>query len=253
MQYQGGKARIGKQLAQIMAPALKAGTGYYAEPFVGAAGVARHVAPHAVAMTLGDASEDLVLMWQALAAGWCPPFDVSEDEYRALKDAPPSALRAFAGYGCSFGAKWFGGYARDVRKKEPFATAQARELPKRITDIQKCPRVSFHNRGYEDTEIHLGQLVYCDPPYADTLGYSRVGAFDNSRFWEVMERWDEQHAFVFVSEFTAPDGWVPVWAKPQDGSMRGSKRAMDKVDQLFCKPVVAQILGLTVCETTHGL
>ena len=56
-------------------------------------------------------------MWKALQQGWEPPDLVTFEDYeyvRAHQDENP-ALTAFVGFGCTFGAKWFGGYARDVR------------------------------------------------------------------------------------------------------------------------------------------
>ena len=243
MRYQGGKAKIGKRLAEVIIPTLKIGTGNYAEPFVGAAGVAQHIAPHALSMSLSDASEDLILMWAALMGGWQPPREMSEERYQMLKGMYPCPERAFAGYGCSFAGKWFGGYARDATGTD-YAGQAARGLLAKTSNLNRCPRVSFTQRSYEDLDPHAGQVIYCDPPYANTLQYSRVGKFDSARFWEIVDRWDWACAFVFVSEFKAPPGWIPVWAKPQDGSMRGHLRDMTNLDQLFCTPTTAQLLGL---------
>lgn len=69
MGYQGGKDRSGKAIAAVLAPALHVGTGHYVEPFMGECGVARHVARSALSMSLSDASEDLVLLWQG-QRGW---------------------------------------------------------------------------------------------------------------------------------------------------------------------------------------
>jgi DNA adenine methylase len=252
MKYQGGKARPGKAIAELLRGGLKAGTGYYVEPFLGAAGVARHVAPHAVQMALSDVQEDLIYMWQALAGGWDPPSEMTEERYYMLRGMRPCPERAFAGFGCSFSGKWWGGYARDRVGTRNFAAEARRGLLKITADIQRCPRVSFRNQPYSDASVLLGDVVYCDPPYAGTLGYKGAPAFDHERFWDWATRLvDETHAFVFVSEFNAPPGWVPVWGKARDASMHGDPTKNAATDQLFCKPVVAEILGLKVCETTH--
>lgn len=242
MRYQGGKSKIGKTIAPLLIKALHAGTGYYAEPFLGAAGVARHVAPHALGMFLSDASEDLMLMWRALANGWAPPTAVSEERYAELRHAEPSPERAHAGYAASFGGKWFGGYGRGHMSRDLASGA----LQQISADLSRCALVIYQHASYEHTNVHTGETVYCDPPYEGTLGYARVGAFDSGKFWDTMQAWDDRHAFVFVSEFTAPEGWVPVWAKVQNMAMRGSRRDGSKIDQLFCTSTVAQLLGLDI-------
>ena len=56
-------------------------------------------------------------MWKALQSGWEPPDIVTEAEYQYIKDHKDEdpALAGFVGFGCTFGAKWFAGYARDKR------------------------------------------------------------------------------------------------------------------------------------------
>ena len=56
-------------------------------------------------------------------------------------------------------------------------------------------------------------MIYCDPPYADTTGYSGVDAFDSSKFWDVMREWSKTNT-VYVSEFNAPADFEAVWEKP---------------------------------------
>jgi DNA adenine methylase len=257
MKYQGGKARPGKSISEILVPALRVGTGHYVEPFVGAASVARHVVPHAVAARMTDRHEDLILMWKALDRGWEPPMSVTEEQWNQLRYAAPSPDRAFAGFACSWGGKWFRGYARD-RSGTNFATQGRKSLLTKIADIQNASRYHFAHCDYTGTNIYLGDVVYCDPPYAGTEGYS-VGKFDHAAFWSwAAECTDRAHAFVFVSEFNAPPGWVPVWSAPRNRAMHGDNQYTDRplrdkdkaaaLDQLFCKPVVAEILGLTVCD-----
>lgn len=250
MGYQGGKDRSGKAIAAVLAPALHVGTGHYVEPFMGECGVARHVARSALSMSLSDASEDLVLLWQGLQSGWAPPGSISEVEYAAQRVALPSALRGFVGYGCSFGGKWFGGYARDRAGSRDLVDESARRLASKTADLARCPRVGIRHADYRDVDTCLGDVVYCDPPYAGTLGYRAVGEFDHAEFWQTMESWHAKHAFVFVSEFAAPAGWVPVWQGQRGWStaVAGTKAMARGVDQLFCKPVVAEILGLKVCD-----
>lgn len=116
MRYLGGKTKIAAALAQELSSYLQPGMVYY-EPFLGSAAVAERLArlhPD-LDMVLSYASPDLMLLYKEMQAGRVPPCVLSEDEYRAYRNAEPSAMRGFAGYGASFGGKFFGGYARGGR------------------------------------------------------------------------------------------------------------------------------------------
>lgn len=253
MQYQGGKARPAKQIAQVLSLALAAGNGRFIEPFVGGANVAAAVAPFAKTMILSDANEDMVLFWKALADGWVPPTEMSKEEYDALVTAKPSALRAFAGAGMSYAGKWFGGYAKpfndDRRDKYTRAGMASRSALKCTAEMARCKSVKFAHRDYRDAPVKSGDVVYCDPPYAATTGYDAVNRFDSALFWSQCAKWEAAGAFVFVSEFTAPAGWVRVWSKGGCMSMRSNnaERAAVRaaqVDGLYCSPLTAALLGL---------
>ena len=63
-------------------------------------------------------------MLNAVKHGYDLPESVSEQEYKYIrehKDDDP-ALAGFVGFGCSFGGKWFGGYARDNRTSRNYAS-----------------------------------------------------------------------------------------------------------------------------------
>lgn len=199
------------------------------------------MAPHFEAAVANDYSLDLVLLWRALAVGWMPPTSISEEEYAELRKADPSALRAFTGFGCSFGGKWFGGYARDARKTEPFATAQARGLEKKRASFTAAHAIT--QGDYRSLTPWVGPQiqVYCDPPYANTLGYAAAGAFDIPAFWQTVREWTALGARVFVSEYTAPDDMTCVWEKPRRMDMAsadGSKRIV--TEKLFTYVNVAK-------------
>ena len=71
-------------------------------------------------------------------------------------------------------------------------------------------------RGYDETPIIPGAVIYCDPPYRATMGYGV--SFDSDRFWS----WAGEASRVcdvYVSEYDAPDGWVSIWSKPKRQSV----------------------------------
>lgn len=238
MMYQGGKTRIAAPIAEILERGPLLGHSLYVEPFLGSAAVFSRVAPHYPQAVGADAMPDLVMLWQAVLDGWVPPEDLSLDEYQALRDAEPSALRAFAGFPCSFGGKWFGGYARDPKSDRNFARTASRSIVRRGLSIGTSPDVEIVQADYRDLGDLMGPgtVVYCDPPYADTLAYAGAGAFDSATFWRTANAWHDRGATVLVSEYTAPGGWVEVWSADRHVSTALDNRGKRATDRLFMVP-----------------
>ena len=227
MQYLGGKSRIAKQIAAVILESTDERS-YYIEPFVGAGSVAAQLVPHFDHAYLSDVSPDLIALWRALQEGWQPPMEVSEELYRSLRNAPVSALRGFVGYGCSFGGKWFGGYARaNNANPKGYAIHASNMLNRKIGLIGMA---EFSCLDYQDAPYPSGSVVYCDPPYRGTTTYKGVTDFDSEHFWKWAE-YESQYSAVFVSEYAAPEGWESIWnAAPRmslrkdDNSSRASER-----------------------------
>ena len=78
-----------------------------------------------------------------------------------------------------------------------------------LVRLQALERLQAHYGSYADYQYSEGDVVYCDPPYANTKGYNS-GAFDNAAFWDWVHTRDYP---VFVSEYAAPEGFTPVWQK----------------------------------------
>ena len=229
MKYLGGKHRQSKHIAGILE--LASGGAYW-EPFLGGGSVAAAVARTEAfdTMHLSDLHVDLAMMWQASLDGWLPPEHVSEDEYAALKLADPSAERGFVGFTCSFAAKWFAGYARGAGRN--YAAEGGSGLAKKVVPLQAVANVTVTNRGYADVTPAPGDVLYLDPPYADTTGYS-TGGFDSAAFWAWAQAHAENGVRVFVSEFKAPDGWRAVWSVERTATSDVNTSKVD-VESLYC-------------------
>jgi DNA adenine methylase len=230
MQYLGGKSRIAKELVRVMLSSTSE-RGTYVEPFVGAGSVAAGMVPHFRTACLNDASPDLITLWQALQQGWQPPETVSEDEYRAQRNAPVSALRGFVGYGCSFGGKWFGGYANSIKNHGKYAHFAHNSLLKKLESIRGA---EFTNLDYRDLFIPHRSVVYCDPPYRDATKYTRLEDFDSDQFWKFAEDWSKC-ATVFVSEYSAPEGWRSVWSATPKMTLKRGDNVSTATEHLWIK------------------
>ena len=210
MQYVGGKQKSGgAQIAKaINAAIVRSGATTYSEPFCGGLSVlSRIVAPVRMA---SDACEALIALYRALQNGWQPPAEMTREEWTRLRDANDATdpLTAFAGFGCSNRAAWFGTYLKQSKRTDdhyvPAALAAAESL---VRKMSKCADVEFAARTYDHAP--LGDVVYCDPPYDGTLGYPAVGPWDAPAFWQ----WVRSQAvsrLICVSERAAPADFQPL-------------------------------------------
>lgn len=209
MQYQGGKHRLSKYLLPQIQAYLHSESIYY-EPFVGSAAIASKI--ECKEKHLSDICEPLINMFKALQNGWIPPDSLTEEEYKSIKSKMDfkDPLTAFAGFGCSFGGKWFGGYARKndnpTEYQQDYAGLARSSLIKSISQDMK-----FEHKSYDQITGVEGAVFYCDPPYQGTLGYQFGKNFSHDQFW----RWANQTAeanTVLVSEFYCPDSsWECIW------------------------------------------
>ena len=223
MRYVGGKTKIAKWVDEHVS-CLRKNHSIYLEPFVGSGAIFARLAPRFDVAIAADAHPDLILMWQAIASGWNPPEQVTKDEYLALRNAEPSALRGFVGFGASFGGKWCGGYVKDSDaltrarwNNGPFVAA-ARNSVLNARDVFKKAKVL--HLDYREHRPDSNTLVYCDPPYEGTLGYGGTSKFDSVEFWETMKLWSENGATVVVSETSAPVGWKALAIRERKAALR---------------------------------
>ena len=133
MKYVGGKFRIAKYLSPVV---LSTRPQIVIEPFCGALNMTIRLLkddPDLLVYAY-DVHKDLVDMWVAVQEGWTPPAAMTREEYNALRSSEePSPLRTFAGYGCSFVGKWFGGYVEHPRQRLCTGGAQLGHAPEAIS------------------------------------------------------------------------------------------------------------------------
>lgn len=196
-----------------------------------------------------DLNLDLILMWQALQNGWKPPTELSEEEYKALRDAPPSPLRGFAQTQCTFGCTGtLDSYRRELNKEKRDALL-AQERCKGAMRAFAASCCSFGSRGvlsgyarnsvganyaaigarqltrrlaglrsgvfaYSDYRKAMdsvdADVIYLDPPYAGTSEYKAVEPFDSDKFWDEVRKRSDGRRRILVSEYQAPDDFTVV-------------------------------------------
>lgn len=161
-------------------------------------------------MVLNDKHKYLIDMLNGVKNGYQLPEYISEDEYKYIrehKDEDP-VLTGFVGIACSFGGKWFGGYARNNVGRN-YAAEGKRSLHK---DMSTLMDAKFVCQDYRDVYLPDNCVVYADPPYNGTTGYVKE-KFDSDIFWEYAREISKNH-LVFVSEQSAPSDFISIWDKP---------------------------------------
>lgn len=232
MKYVGSKSRIAKQIIPILMDGHDQAKPYI-EPFVGGANMIDKV-PADIRVGI-DSNPHLVALLQALRDGWAPPRLVTEEDYQRLKADPDSdpVMAAYAGFACSFGGKWFGGYARRYRDR-------LREETERLTSgeayrnaTRQAPLlagIQFIQGDVFTLAPPAGSTIYCDPPYRNTMGYRGAGGFDHDRFWDTAKQWARARGCrVFVSENSAPDFAEVVWSATLRNEINKSKKRAERL------------------------
>jgi len=225
----GSKARHAKEMLPIILADRKPGQ-WYVEPFVGGANMIDKVGGDRIG---NDTHPYLIELLKGVSNGWIPPTEISEDQYKAAnRSREVNALTGFIGFGCSYGGKWFGGYARgDDANGKPrnYAAESPRNLVKQAAGLD---RVVWLCCSYSLLSIPPNSIIYCDPPYAGTTKYA-TGGFDHSAFWQWCEAKAREGHTVFVSEYTAPDGWECVWEKTVNNTLTKDTGSKQGVERLF--------------------
>jgi DNA adenine methylase len=231
MQYMGGKAMIARRVVQAILDDTPHPKNWF-EPFVGGGNVLEYAAPHFTRSVAMDAHPDLILMWQAVASGHRPPKFVSREQYRELRHAESSAIRGFAGFGASFGGKWFGGYGVSPRDGE-VCRASYRSVTRQGAVFQDRG-VVFRHGLFGSLTPPPGTVVYCDPPYAGTTGYS-TGDFDHGLFYKTLAQWAQDGCAVYVSEYTAPEDvpYTAIWSREKRNVLEAGDNQRTVTEKLF--------------------
>lgn len=143
MQYLGGKFKIAKRLTDYLKTRL--GSRVFVEPFCGGLNITCRMTG---AIRASDSSKSLITLYKALQGGWEPPEHLDEFQYKLLKDRldENDPLTAFAGYGCSFGGKFFRGYARGSAGRN-YASGTRKSL---LKNRDRCSNVIFECLDYKD-------------------------------------------------------------------------------------------------------
>lgn len=226
MRYQGGKSRI----AAVIADYINASGGdSFVSLFCGSCAVESKVKGFK-RVILNDKQYYLTALLKGVQNGYELPEYISEEQYKHIrnnKDFDP-VLAGFVGFGCSFGGKWFGGYARSQAGTN-YAAQSKRSLLKDMATLMDAEIICS---DYRYVAVPKQAVVYADPPYNNTTGYGEK--FNTEEFWVYMRLLAETGHTVFVSELEAPTDFICVWEKPFTRTIDRNKNNQFKaIEKLF--------------------
>lgn len=239
MQYVGSKNRISKELAPIIQSYITEDTVAYIEPFVGGANMIDKIKHHTKIGS--DLHKELIALHNYNKNNSeLLPKTVSEEEYIHVKnnrEQYDNWYVGLVGFCASFGAKYFGGYARGYKSDG----ITPRDVPNEaIRNLQKqAPNLEgiiFECKSFTDynPSDYKNCVFYLDPPYRNTLSY-KTGKFP----YEEFDKWAielSKNNTVLISEYEMPeDKFECIWSKDVKvgissvGNIKNKKR----VEKLF--------------------
>lgn len=236
----GSKNRIAKHLLPIL---LKArGNRVWVEPFVGGANMINKVRGYRIG---NDSHEYLIALLKAVQSGWVPPTTVDRDLYYQIKNNQqyyPAKLVGFVGFACSFGGKWWGGYAKDLVGRNRVAEG-SRNLTKQFKNFKD---IDFRCGNYLDLKIPLRSFIYCDPPYEGTTKYRN--SFNHTEFWQWCRQKTNEGHVVYVSEYSAPKDFKYVKIIETVSTLHRNIK-FKKIEKLFTYVKNSKTITLSVKRT----
>lgn len=230
MKYLGGKTRIAKEILPLILADRKGGQ-YFVEPFCGGCNVTDKVSGNRIA---NDCNEYLIAMFEGLVSGEKYPEKISRELYndvracfRAGSDKYDPGFMGWVGFMASYRGKFFGGYAGTTMSKGKLYDYIAEAVRGVMRQIPNLHGVEFRTGDYKGLQIPEESIIYCDPPYMGTTGYS--DGISHDEFWQwCRERVYDGHK-VYVSEYQAPDDFITIWEKPIQNCISLDKKATEKL------------------------
>lgn len=230
MKYMGSKNNHYKEMLPIILQYRKQGQPYV-EPFCGGCNMIYKV-PSTWPRYANDNHFYLIELLKHVQNDGELPDYISESEYKDIQSNQsnsPAWLVGFVGFGCSFGAKWFDGFARNVKKGSPnedlnmttrnYCAESKRNLLKQAPYLKG---ITFTCGDYRDMPIPANSVIYIDPPYKGTTGYAEK--FDHNGLYLWLQTMRAAGHTIFVSEYSMPPEFKLIGGKSVVASFDHSSR-----------------------------
>jgi site-specific DNA-adenine methylase len=248
IRYVGSKNKISKEIVPIVQKYINENNIHiYFEPFVGGANMIDKIKCD---IRIGnDINQYLIaLLKHTQKCAYDIPNRIMESEYinvKNNKDKFPDWYVGLVGFCSSFGAKFFGGYARDSRSDNSgkWSVGAIQNLKKQEPNIKSVKFTSTDYLTLDETKMK-NWVIYCDPPYQGTTKYDNR-KFEYDVFWQWVRDVSKNNC-VFVSEYSAPKDFECIWQKKCKTLLDSNKNMDDKenirIERLFVYKDIKSLL-----------
>jgi site-specific DNA-adenine methylase len=178
-----------------------------------------------------DNNEDLIYMWNKVKDSnfynECPI--VTKEQFDELKKQTTLSLdKSFAMFYCTFMCMYKGSHIINIKKNR--TQGYFNNIKKNEDSIKKIKEITC--KEYKDFDFSNGNnIIYCDPPYINTVNTYKSKNFNHDEFWTQLKKWTDMGNYVFVSEKTCPIEHKVIYEKELPVNM--SKEGKTMVDKLF--------------------
>lgn len=214
MRYLGSKNKIAKDIVPIIQGYINENTNGFIDCFCGGANIvdkiscknkiAYDIHPQLIAL-LNFAKEHPDEL----------PERITEEEYNLVKDNMDNYddwYVGLVGFCSSFGAKYFGGYARNYKgdNSGDWSASAINALKNQSPNLRD---ITFTQMDFRDIDINniRNYVIYCDIPYKDATKY-KTSDFPYEEFYEFARNLSKDNV-VLVSEYSMPDDFDVIWEK----------------------------------------
>jgi DNA adenine methylase len=158
-------------------------------------------------------------MWEALTnSGWKPPLLIPKDYYDKVRTSYHAddgkyddALIGWVGFMASRNGRFYdGGYSGHNVGGRDYINENIRNINAQIPYLRS---IEWQSGDYSSMTIPDNSLIYCDPPYKGTTAYSTSRGFDYPLFYDWCRSKSKEGHTVFVSEYSMPLDFKPIWSK----------------------------------------
>lgn len=173
----------------------------------------------------------------------CWSFGNNKESYLWNEDTSGAKELAFKMVKCSDEKRrlsYYKDFILYIQNKDKGRIFKGLERLQRLESLEKLQRlesletnqdVEVLGFDFKSLDIPQNALVYCDPPYAGTSKYNGVD-FDSDRFWEWAREVSKQNLLA-VSEYKAPDDFVPILEISKTCSFSRTNNAKKTIEKLF--------------------
>ena len=129
---------------------------------------------------IGDTVQERYLSWRAIAKRLFPNAGTGPENVQSLQN-----LKRL----------------RDLQK----IPSQLESL-QRLQNLQNLQNLQYYCLPYQSVPIPDDAVIYCDPPYAQTNGYSKISKDIETLNYEEFYRFCERHkGRIYISEYSMPE------------------------------------------------